>query len=222
MRTKREIASVILKLIVAVAAAVGVTLSASSNGFMGRGTVWLFFTIQSNVWMAVTCLIGLYFVLKHKTITRAMYLIKLVFTVSITLTGVVFCFVLAPTFVGNPWNLQNILTHVVVPVLSVVDFFVFDSSFAYQYKDSVWVVIPPIYYAIFAGIGYVCKWNFGGGVNYPYFFLNWGSPAGAFGFSDTLPFMGVMWWILAISIFLIIVGLVYVFLARVIRKALKK
>ena len=55
-------------------------------------------------------------------------------------------------------------------------------------------------------------------MNYPYFFLNWGSEAGAFGFSDSLPFMGPVWWILILLAFLIIVGFVYLLIADAIRR----
>ena len=80
------------------------------------------------------------------------------------------------------------------------------------------MIIPPLLYAVYAGIGYVQGWQFGPGVNYPYFFLNWGSPAGAFGFSDKLPFMGTGWWILALLVFLILVGLLYLAIVGRIRR----
>ena len=70
-------------------------------------------------------------------------------------------------------------------------------------------MIPPLLYAIYAAIGFVNGWEFSKGKNYPYFFLNWGSPAGAFGFSDELPFMGCAWWIIAILIFLLGIGYLY-------------
>ena len=60
---------------------------------------------------------------------------------------------------------------------------------------------------------YKAGWEFSGGTNYPYFFLNWGSPAGAFGFTNELPFMGTAWWILALFFFLIIVGYTYLSIA---------
>ena len=50
------------------------------------------------------------------------------------------------------------------------------------------------------------------------FFLNWGSPAGAFGFTNGLPFVGVAWWILAILVFLIAIGYAYLVLADLIKK----
>ena len=80
-------------------------------------------------------------------------------------------------------------------------------------KNVVWVIVPPLLYALYAGIAYVRGWEFARGQNYPYFFLNWGSPAGAFGFADQLPYMGCVWWILALFLFLMSVGWCYLALA---------
>ncbi len=56
-----------------------------------------------------------------------------------------------------------------------------------------------------------------------YFFLNWGSPAGAFGFTDELSYMGSAWWIPALFVFLIIVGFVYLAIAeRIGRKPMRE
>ena len=57
-------------------------------------------------------------------------------------------------------------------------------------------------------------WEFAMGARYPYFFLNWGSPAGAFGFTDELPYMGCAWWIISIFLFLMLTGHLYLTLAR--------
>lgn len=67
---------------------------------------------------------------------------------------------------------------------------------------------------VIAAVGYVLNWQFAPGINYPYFFLNWGSPAGAFGFCDTLPFMGVMYYVLIMLFFLLMVGRLYIFVAK--------
>ena len=165
-------------------------------------------------------LIGLALMAANKKIGKVWYIIKLVGTVAITLTGVVFCFVLAPTMKMAAWSIQNILTHVVVPVASIADFFVIGPCIDAEIKKRsvFFVIIPPLLYAVYAGIGYVKGWQFGLGVNYPYFFLNWGSSAGAFGFSDRLPFMGTGWWIVAIFIFLILVGLLYLAIVKGLRR----
>ena len=57
---------------------------------------------------------------------------------------------------------------------------------------------------------------------YPYFFLNWGSPAGAFGFSKELPFMGCVWWIIALLIVILAVGYVYLVIIDAMKKAMAK
>ena len=159
--------------------------------------------------MAIISAIGICKLYQGGKIGQIWQVIKFVGTVSITLTGVVFCFVLAPTMGAAAWNIQNILTHVIVPVASVVDLFVVSKLLDIAKRNVIYVIIPPIIYAIYAGVGYVKGWEFAEGINYPYFFLNWGSEAGAWGFSSSLPFMGSAWWILALLIFLIIVGFIY-------------
>jgi len=96
----------------------------------------------------------------------------------------------------------------------VADFFVVGTGTRIRNEEIVYVIIPPLLYAIYASVGYVNGWEFVEGYNYPYFFLNWGSKAGAFGFTNELPFMGTAWWILALFIFLMIVGYIYVVISR--------
>ncbi|MBR4346874.1 MAG: Pr6Pr family membrane protein [Oscillospiraceae bacterium] len=221
--TGQRIVSYILKTVVIVSAAVGTFLCVYSgrNSFMGGLNSFMYFTIQSNIAAAVICAIGLYLMISGRKIGSVWYIVKFVGTVSITLTGAVYCFVLAPTM-DNPWNIDGILTHVVVPAASVIDFFVTVTSGTIKKRDTVWVTIPPLLYAIYAGIGYKLGWQFSEGHNYPYFFLNWGSPAGAFGFTDELPYMGCAWWILALLIALIAVGLLYLLAADLLKKLMKK
>ncbi len=215
---KKNLISVILKIVVFISALIGVILSAigGKEAFMGGSTVFMYFTIQSNILIALVCLIGIYFLLRNKNY-NIWYLIKFVSTISITLTGLVFCFVLAPTMGMVAWNLANILTHVIVPVTAVIDFFVVSVNSNYQKKDVFYVIIPPILYAIYAGIGYSLNWEFAPNVNYPYFFLNWGSKAGAFGFSNELPFIGVFWWIILILLLLIGLSFLYIKIVNIIK-----
>ena len=220
MSKTQKILSLLLKLTVILSAFIGTLMSAYAGrvSFMGGSRVFMYFTIQSNIAIAIISAIGLYYMVKGKTPGNAWYVIKFVGTVSITLTGVVFGFVLAPTLGENAWNIQNTLTHLVVPVAAVVDFFVVFATVHISRKNVFYVIIPPVLYAIYAGIGYVLGWDFAGGYNYPYFFLNWGSPAGAFGFSKGLPFMGTAWWILLILVFLIGIGYAYLAIADLIGK----
>lgn len=212
--------SCILKIIVIASAVIGTFLSwyAGRDSFMGGRTVFMFFTIQSNIALAAICLIGLVKMLQGKPFSNLWYIIKFVGTISITLTGAVFCFVLAPTMQQGAWNIQNILTHVVVPAAGILDFFVTGISSNIKKSNDLLVIVPPVLYAIYAGIGYVRNWQFAEGCNYPYFFLNWDSPAGAFGFTDELPYMGCAWWILALFCALLIVGMLYLLILDGLKK----
>ncbi len=211
---KRKLISIILKLITITAALVGTVLSAAaaSSAFMGGKTVLMYFTIQSNIGIAAVCAAGFFLLLGGKRIPAFWYTVKLVGSVAITLTGIVFCFVLAPTMGDMAWNVPNALTHVVVPLAAVADLFVTGRKGTIKKRSVLWVTLPPILYAVYAGIGYMSGWDFGDGRSFPYFFLNWGSPAGAFGFTDTLPFMGCAWWIIVILLFLLAVGFGYRFI----------
>lgn len=220
LSARRRILSGILKCIVVVSAALGVILSvmASGDNFMSGSRTFMYFTIQSNIAMALICLIGGLLMISGHGVGDAWHIVRFMGTVSITLTGAVFCFVLAPTLGERAWKAHNVLTHVVVPLAAIADFFVAGITGNLKRRCVFFGILPPLAYAIYAGIGYVAGWEFSDGVNYPYFFLNWGSPAGAFGFMKGLPFMGCVWWIAALLILLLLVGLVYLTLLDRLKK----
>ena len=209
----RKITSLILKIIVVLSASYGTFLSVTS----APATI-LYFTIQSNIWICVTCLVGLVLMIRKAEIKKWMYTVKLIFTVSITLTGVVYCVMLAPLNGDAAYSPVSILTHVIVPAVSVLDFAVYDYPAVYKKRECLLVTIPPFYYLAFAGVGYALDWDFNNGENYPYFFLNWGSPAGAFGFADEFPYIGVIYYVMIMVVFVIAVGALYILLAHLIKK----
>ena len=212
----RKTVSYALKLTVILCAIAGTLISARAgrNSFMGGSRVFMFFTIQSNLAVAAVCAAEAFLLARGKPIPGAWYVVKLAGTVSITLTGVVFAALLVPVLGRGAWNLQNTLTHAVVPAAAAADFFVVASGVHIQRKSVYWVIVPPVLYVIYAGVGYVRGWEFIRGLNYPYFFLNWGSPAGAFGFTKGLPYMGCAWWLALLLLFLIAVGRCYAALAE--------
>ncbi len=220
---KNKAVTLFLRLIVVVSAALGVCLSAYAAGetFMGGSRVFMFFTIQSNIAIALISLVGAVLLLSGTKPGGAWAVIHFVGTVSITLTGAVFTFILAPTLGRGAWNLQNILTHVVVPAAAILDFLTVGACYDIRKRNVFWVTLPPAAYAVYAAVGYAAGWKFTEHTNYPYFFLNWGSPAGAFGFSRELPYMGCAWWILALLALLLAVGCLYLLITDRIRKRRK-
>lgn len=216
--------SLILKIIVAVSAAFGTVLSAyaAKGVFMSGSTAFMYFTIQSNILIALLALAGAVILIK-KPLTEGVWpVIVFVGTVSITLTGAVFCFILAPTLGGGAWSVHNVLTHVVVPAAATADFLITGAYYKIRKSSVFFVIIPPGAYAVYAGIGYAAGWEFSKGCNYPYFFLNWGSPAGAFGFTSGTPYMGCVWWIMLLLLLLLSVGYVYLLIIGAVGKKIKK
>lgn len=220
----RKVISLLLKAIVICFAVAGTIFSALGgiDDFMGGATTLMYFTIQSNLAIALICAIGMLFLFSGKKIPSWWYTIKYVGTIAITLTGAVFCFVLAPTMPDTAWIPANIFTHVIVPICSVIDFFVIGVDSDIKKWKVIYVTLPPLAYVIFAAVGYINNWQFAKDANYPYFFLNWGSPAGAFGFCDELPFMGCVWWIALLLVLLIFVGLLYLWILSGLKKLFKK
>ena len=210
---KRKIISLILKITVTLSALVGVLISTIPSP-----SSLLYFTTQSNIWIGAACLVGIVLMIRKAEIKKWMYTVKLIFTVSITLTGVVYCVLLAPLFGSSAYGLSSLLTHVIVPAASVLDFAVYDYPAPFRKRECLLATIPPFYYLGFAAIGYVLNWQFSTGENYPYFFLNWGSPAGAFGFSEEPPYIGVFYYVLIMVAFVVGVGALYILIARLLRK----
>ena len=215
----RKIVSLVLKFIIVLSATIGVGIQIVSDH-----REWLFFTIQSNIWIGVTCFVGIVLLLSKAQIKKWMYSVKLVFTVSITLTGVVYCTMLAPFLGSKAYTFVSILLHVVVPISSIADFVVYDCRVEYKKWECLLVTVPPLYYLAFAAVGYLRNWEFGyGGHNYPYFFLDWGGPAGTFGIVNKFPYMGVFYYVLILLFFVVGIGALYAFIAnRLTRKSLKQ
>lgn len=176
----------------------------------------MYFTVQSNLWIGIISIWILVLILleiKTKNIYRKNYhyILKYIFTVSITLTGVVFCVLLAPVASEyNPWTLNSILTHVVCPITAIIDFFVDDYKIKFKNKDIIYTLLPPLYYLFFSLICYFGDFKFSDGNNYPYFFLNFGSSAGFFKII-TKPYfvMGTFYWLVILAIIVSLFGYLF-------------
>lgn len=216
--TKREKLSTLLKYLTVAASLGGVLLSliyARQDGYSHWGRRLLYFTAQSNIWLGLTFLFILLLPFKKKNTAlwkERLYLLKYIFTVSITITGLVFCTLLAP-FADEgyrPWVLCNLLTHVFSPLFAIADFFFDPYRIPLKKKQIFLAAIPPLLYFSLASVLSVTHTDFGRGVNYPYFFLNFSSPAGIFGFSPVFPFfIGSFYWIALLSLVFLFFAYLY-------------
>lgn len=210
----RKNIGILLNLIAGVSSTIGVILAlvnAKNEGFSSSAQRLLYFTNLSNIWIGVTCLVIsiisiIEIKLKRQLLKNYWFILKYIFTVSITITGLIFCVLLAPFAEFNVWTFSSILTHVVVPTTSIASYFVEVPIEAIHKKYTWYTLIPPLLYFIVGSILSILKVDFGRGQTYPYFFMNYYSEVGLFGFrySDK-PEMGSFYWI--IVILLLIIGL---------------
>lgn len=206
----KEKISIILKVLALTSATLGTVLAlvfAERDGYSHPATRLLYFTNLSNIWIALS--IGSLLILplilplikeekNRSRLENTLHVLRYIFTVSIAITGIVYCALLAPFARGyNPWTLSGILSHVCSPVFAVADFLTDTYAVKLKRKELLYTAIPPLCYLIFASVLILLNVDFGRGDPYPYFFFNYYSPAGFFGFSDQPPFiLGSFYWIL--------------------------
>ena len=192
--------------------------SARREGYSRWWKRLLYFTAQSNIWIGLTTL-ALLVVPLNKRGKERVYLLKYLYTVSITVTGLVFCFLLAPFAPEGyrPWTVCNVMTHVVSPVVSLADFFWDDYRFSLKKGSAFLALLPPLFYVLPTSVLVLKNVDFGRGVPYPYFFMNYRSSVGLFGVFGERPFvLGAFYWF---ALFLLLIlGLAFIFQALLKKK----
>lgn len=107
-----------------------------------------FFTVDSNLFMGIVSLI---FIIKNKSITKNMYRLKLMSTTAVSLTLIVVLAYLAPISQGGLKSMlqnSNLFFHLIIPVLSIINFTIFENTNKLKIKDTLYGLIPTIIYAI--------------------------------------------------------------------------
>lgn len=207
---------IVINILIFVFSVTGFFLScyfAQRDGYSHWLTRPLYFTQQSNLWIGITSLIFAIMLIKKNTSIESLKRIsvfKYIFTVSITITGIVFCTLLAPFANFDIWTFASVLTHIVVPVLSIFDFFANRNILKVERKHIWLTIIPVLIYFIFASILCILKVDFGRGDPYPYFFMDFYSEVGLFGFSSgNPPQMGSFYWFTFFFLFILLLSFLY-------------
>lgn len=215
MRTATYKISYALKWLVTLSAFGGVILSlftAQKDGYSHWSARLLYFTAQSNIWLGFTFLmLALFPLFRHKNDEwkRPLYLLKYVFTVCILVTALVFCALLAPFSDESyrAWTVCNLFTHVVTPALALMDYFIDPYRPALTTKNAFLCALPALSYLFCTVFLVALHVDFGRGVEYPYFFINYRSPVGFFGFSSSPPFvMGVFYWLILFAFLVVLLA----------------
>lgn len=221
MSNTRKIIEVIVEFVLIIVSLLGIILSGMGSGFMGKGTGFLYFTIQSNI--TITCITIPYLISnllqllgKKGFFNRIIDVLKYIFTVAITITFLVYACALSPNMpLSYNLSFKNLSVHFIVPILALIDFFVFDNGIIVTKKNCLYGLAMPFYYVLFFLFGIPLNFRYLEGSKAPYFFLNYER----FGwFRIDSNGIGVVYWIIIATIFFI--GLCYLF--YVIQRALKK
>ena len=206
------ITQLVIRFALAIIGIVGIVLTVLTSSFMGDIVAFRFFTVQSNITIILIELVyafdALLQLLGKKSISsHALLIIKYLFTVAITITFLVFVFMLAPTLsLDYLLSYNNFSLHFIVPILALVDFFIFNSDIKLTKVNCLFGTAMPIYYVIYFLIGVPMGRTYIDGDVAPYFFLNY-QQITWFNFTNQGP--GVFYWILILTVG--IVGLCYLF-----------
>ena len=216
LKKEGKVYPVALNLAIGAFALLGVLLAcvfATRDGYSAWPRRMLYFTQQSNLWIAAASLTFAWVLSRPEVNERHLKiagLFKYIFTVSIVVTGIIFCGLLAP-FADIPmWYLSNVITHVIVPVLALIDFYTDAWILPVRKREAAYALIPPAVWFVFAGVLCALRVDFGRGDPYPYFFMDFYSEVGLFGaqaIPGERPQLGSFYWFLLILA--LVLGLCY-------------
>ena len=169
------------KLVAAVASAYGLYLNSGLPAGAFKPTMFLYFTIQSNVLCLLSFLLGVWRCARHLTQGRqgecppANMLWKGAAIMAITTTLLIYWLVLAKVDFRmeaetNP--LSNLTVHLYTPMLMLLDWLLFDrkGSLRRRYPFQ-WALVPVAYYA-FTLVASALGARYMGDARYPYFFID--------------------------------------------------
>ena len=110
-----------------------------------------FFTVDSNIFMGIISLLFIIKIIKNQKITKKMYILKLMSTTSVTLTFIVVFFYLGPISkdgIKSMLQNSNLFFHLIIPVLSIINFTIFERTNKLKIKDTLYGIIPTVIYAV--------------------------------------------------------------------------
>lgn len=116
----------ILNIAVIISSIIGLLYTIKGSAFMSTSALY-YYTIQSNIWILLIMLVFVICDIFKFKIPPILYIIKYIITVGITLTFLVFLFLLTPQIIitGDPTYLlsaSNLTLHFISPILAIISF----------------------------------------------------------------------------------------------------
>ena len=175
----KKLTRILILASIVVVGILGIVFTAKSTDFMGGSVIFNYFTVQSNIFAILMALIFLcneiFLLTFKKSFTNQILLyLKFAATIAVTLTFIVFFTMLAP-LVGINYliSFNNFSLHAIVPILAIVDFFLFDTDINITYPKSLIGTATPLYYLFFVYIGVPLNLRYGENIKFPYFFMDY-------------------------------------------------
>ena len=110
-----------------------------------------FYTVDSNMLMGLTALLFTILQITKKEITKNMYRLNLMATTSVGLTFlIVFTYLgqISPGGIKSMLQNSNLFFHLIIPVLSIINFTIFERTNKLKIKDTLYGIIPTVIYAV--------------------------------------------------------------------------
>lgn len=110
-----------------------------------------FYTVDSNMLMGFISLLFVILQLTKKEITKNMYRLNLMATTSVGLTFlIVFTYLgqISPGGIKSMLQNSNLFFHLIIPVLSIINFTIFERTNKLKIKDTLYGIIPTVIYAV--------------------------------------------------------------------------
>ena len=174
MRTVRIISNISVIVLVALAWLIMFVFSPKTALSVSGAESLKFFTVQSNLFAAVSAVLSLINVLRNKK-SRVVSALKLASSVSVTITFLTVLVYLGPLYgYGSMYSGGNLLFHLIVPVICILDF-IFLNDYMLKYKSSLFTVLCIGIYSVgYIAVILINGKGSGHNGNDFYGFLNWG------------------------------------------------
>jgi hypothetical protein len=209
MRVKSRTASIVWKACIVASGVVGLAMT---SGLLD-GTFDLrflcMFTNLSNIAVAVYFICALVALSRDKNLVTYAHTPKMIVTMGITLTFLIAHFMLSGMLTwGGTLHVDMLLLHYVVPIMTILDWVLFDEKGLMGRKEPlVWTVEPLVYLAAVEVLVNVFDVSVGGGMGdsrYPYPFLD----------ASSLGWPTVIGFIIAVTVAFVALGFVWVAIDR--------
>ncbi len=192
----------------------------NAGGFMDGSYLFLYFTILSNIAMMASSFFFLVIDVAALETGREnslpfFRLFRLSSAVGVALTmAVFFAFLLPSAGPGYVESLANLSVHLIVPVLGILDFVVFEGKPTAFPKAFAGLAFPLLYLLFVYGVARPLGLSFDlSGAKVPYFFLD-DEALGWFSFGSGNLDFGVFYWILLLSTIVLALSFLLVSLQR--------